>query len=91
MVVALAGNILTGLSKGLRDGFTSYASVSLAGIFEKFKEKKLNVVNSLRDASDAIYLTVSSVCMPLVCLSLSTVSPVQCLYATRVCVTTTCL
>ncbi len=63
MVVALAGNMLTGLSKGLRDGFTSYASSSLTGIFEKFKEKKLNVVNSLRDASDAIYLTVSSLCM----------------------------
>ncbi len=62
MVVALAGNILTGLSKGLREGFTNYAATSLAGIFEKFKEKKLNVVNSLRDASDAIYLTVSSMC-----------------------------
>ena len=32
---------------------------TLAGIFEKFKEKKLNVVNSLRDAADAVYLTVS--------------------------------
>ena len=31
----------------------------LAGIFEKFKEKKLNVVTSLRDAADAVYLTVS--------------------------------
>ena len=30
----------------------------MAGILEKFKEKKLNVVNSLRDAADAVFLTV---------------------------------
>jgi hypothetical protein len=30
----------------------------LSGIFEKFKEKKLNVVTSLREASDSAYLTV---------------------------------
>ncbi len=62
MVVALAGNIVTGLAKGLRDGFQSYVSTILSGIFEKFKEKKLNVVNSLRDAADAVYLTVCAVC-----------------------------
>lgn len=33
----------------------------MAGIFEKFKEKKLNVVTSLREAADAVYLTVSQV------------------------------
>lgn len=59
MVVALAGNIVTGLAKGLRKGFHSYASSILSGILEKFKEKKVNVVNSLRDAADAVYLTVS--------------------------------
>ena len=59
MVVALAGNIVTGLAKGLRNGFQSYSSFILSGILEKFKEKKLNVVNSLRDAADAVYLTVS--------------------------------
>ena len=32
----------------------------IAGVFEKFKEKKLNVVTSLRDAADAIYLTVGN-------------------------------
>ena len=30
----------------------------MTGIFEKFKEKKLNVLTSLREASDAVYLTV---------------------------------
>ena len=31
----------------------------LTAIFEKFKEKKANVVMALREAADAIYLTVS--------------------------------
>ena len=34
----------------------------LTAIFEKFKEKKANVVTALREAADAIYLTVSSAC-----------------------------
>ena len=59
LVVALAGNIVTGLAKGLRKKYSSYASASLSAIFEKFKEKKLNVVTSLREASDAIFTTVS--------------------------------
>lgn len=59
LVVALAGNVITGLAKGLRKKFSPYASVCLSGIFEKFKEKKLNVVTALREASDAIYLTTS--------------------------------
>ena len=36
----------------------------LAAIFEKFKEKKANVVAALREAADAIYLSVSD-CMCL--------------------------
>ena len=59
MVVALAGNVITGLANGLRKKFSSYASVCVSGIFEKFKEKKANVVSSLREAVDAVYLTVS--------------------------------
>lgn len=39
--------------------YFSYDLQTLAGIFDKFKEKKLNVVNSLREAADAAYLTVS--------------------------------
>lgn len=31
----------------------------LTAIFEKFKEKKANVVAALREAADAVYLTVS--------------------------------
>ena len=58
MVVALAGNVITGLATGLRKKFSPYASSCTSGIFEKFKEKKLNVVTSLREAVDAVYLTV---------------------------------
>ena len=59
MVVALAGNIITGLANGLRKKFSPYAAACTSGIFEKFKEKKANVVTSLREAVDAVYLTVS--------------------------------
>ena len=60
MVVALAGNVVTGIAKGLRKKFQPYASVIIAAMFEKFKEKKLNVVTSLREGVDAAYLSVSS-------------------------------
>ena len=60
MVVALAGNIITGLATGLRKKFAPYACACTSGILEKFKEKKANVVTSLREAVDAVYLTVRS-------------------------------
>ena len=65
MVVALAGNIVTGLAKGLRKKFQPYASLTIAAMFEKFKEKKLNVVTSLREGVDAMYLTVSNISLSL--------------------------
>ena len=34
---------------------------TIAGIFEKFKEKKQNVVTSLREAADAVYLSVRNI------------------------------
>lgn len=59
MVVALAGKCLTGLATGLRKRFQSYATSCLAAILEKFREKKQNVVQALREAADAIFLSVS--------------------------------
>lgn len=59
LIVALAGNVVTGLAKGLRKKFQPYAATILAGIFEKFKEKKQNVVTSLREAADTVYLTTT--------------------------------
>lgn len=58
MVVALAGKCVTGLANGLRKKFSPYASPIVPAILEKFKEKKQNVVASLREAIDAVFTTV---------------------------------
>lgn len=55
MLVALAGNILAKLAKGLRKNFATYGNQSISVILEKFKEKKQTVVQALREASDAVY------------------------------------
>ncbi|XP_066276419.1 cytoskeleton-associated protein 5-like isoform X5 [Branchiostoma lanceolatum] len=59
MLVTVAGNCMTGLANGLRKKFSSYAVQCVKVILEKFKEKKVNVVTSLREAIDAIYLTTT--------------------------------
>lgn len=55
MLVSLAGNCLTSLAKGLRKNFVTYGPNCMGVILEKFKEKKQNVVQALREASDAIF------------------------------------
>lgn len=52
---------MTGLANGLRKKFQTYSGLVIPAILGKFKEKKLNVVLSLRDAIDASFATVSSV------------------------------
>lgn len=59
LVVALAGKCLAGLASGLKKRFQPYAAACLSSILEKFREKKQNVVLALREAADAIFLTVS--------------------------------
>ena len=58
MVVALAAKCVGLLATGLRKKFTQYSSMIIPPILEKFKEKKANVVTALRDAIDALFLTV---------------------------------
>lgn len=58
VVVALAGRCLAGLAAGLKRRFQPYAAACISSLLEKFKEKKQNVVSAVRDAIDAIYLTV---------------------------------
>lgn len=58
-MVVVAGKCVTGLANGLRKKFQTYAALLIPAIFGKFKEKKLNVVLSLRDAIDACFATVS--------------------------------
>jgi cytoskeleton-associated protein 5 len=62
IVVALAGKCVTGLAIGLRTKFAPYATSIVSAILEKFKEKKQNVVTSLREAIDAVYQTVCLHC-----------------------------
>lgn len=58
MVVALAAKCIGQLATGLRKKFTQYSSMILTPLLEKFKEKKTNVVTALREAVDAVFLTV---------------------------------
>jgi cytoskeleton-associated protein 5 len=46
------------LANGLKKQFETYASACIPALLEKFKEKKQNIVLPLRDAVDAIYLSV---------------------------------
>lgn len=59
LIVTLAGKCLTGLSNGLKKQFTPYALSCLSTILEKFREKKQNVVQVLRECSDAIFLSIT--------------------------------
>ena len=63
LVVALAANVVKGLATGLREGFQPLVHQVLPGMLGKFKEKKMGVVTALREATDAVYLTVSAVCV----------------------------
>ena len=58
LVVALAANVVKGLAVGLKEGFQPLVPHVFPGMLIKFKEKKLGVVTALREAVDAVYLTV---------------------------------
>lgn len=83
LVVALAANVVKGLATGLREGFQPLVHQVLPGMLGKFKEKKLTVVTALREAVDAVYLTVRAVC---VCVCMSVYACVLCVSTTFVCV-----
>ncbi|XP_015113427.1 protein mini spindles isoform X2 [Diachasma alloeum] len=59
VVVALAGKCLAGLASGLKKKFQPYACACLPALLEKFKEKKPTVVTVLREAVDAIFLSIT--------------------------------
>ena len=71
MVVALAAKCIGLLATGLRKKFTQYSSMITAPLLEKFKEKKANVVAALREAVDAVFLTVRK-CFLLIALEFIT-------------------
>ncbi|XP_017297361.1 cytoskeleton-associated protein 5 isoform X2 [Kryptolebias marmoratus] len=59
MLVSMAAKCLAALASGLRKKFGSYAGQVVPTILEKFKEKKLQVVQALQEAIDAIFLTTT--------------------------------
>ncbi|OAV98650.1 hypothetical protein, variant [Puccinia triticina 1-1 BBBD Race 1] len=54
-----AANCLECLAKGLRADFAKYRSLMVVPILEKFKEKKVNVVEALSNCLDAMAATVT--------------------------------
>lgn len=63
MIVALAGQCVAGIARGLKKKFSIFAVACTETILEKFKEKKPNVVTALREAVDAIFPTVGGKCV----------------------------
>ncbi|KAG8312018.1 hypothetical protein J6590_031481 [Homalodisca vitripennis] len=59
VVVALAAKCLGGIAGGLKKRFQPYATACIAGLLEKFREKKQSVVTALRDAVDAMYISTT--------------------------------
>lgn len=59
MIVAQAGLCVAGLAKGLKKKFQPFSLSFTETILEKFKEKKANVVTSMREAIDAVYQTTT--------------------------------
>lgn len=59
VVATLAIKSLSLLASGLRKGFHAYANSCISVLLEKFKEKKANVVQTLRECIDAVYLATS--------------------------------
>ena len=87
LVVALAANVVKGLATGLREGFQPLVHQVLPGMLGKFKEKKLTVVTALREAVDAVYLTVRAVCVCVcVCVCMSVYACMLCVSTMYVCV-----
>ncbi|OLY84750.1 Cytoskeleton-associated protein 5 [Smittium mucronatum] len=55
LVAVLAANCIEKLSSGLRNGFSSYASLVSKPIIERLKEKKANVVLALNQALISVF------------------------------------
>lgn len=56
VVATLAAKCLCQIARGLRTNFAQYSNSCLTTFFEKFKEKKPNVISVLREAADAAFV-----------------------------------
>ena len=59
VVLTIAVNCIEQLARGLRSNFSQYRSIVLSPLLEKLKEKKSSVIEAIRAALDAIFVTVS--------------------------------
>ncbi|KAJ3170087.1 Microtubule-associated protein, microtubule dynamics during spindle orientation [Geranomyces variabilis] len=58
-VMLLSAQCIQAIAAGLRSHFAQYRGLVIHPLLEKFKEKKQNVVDILRDAVDAVYASVT--------------------------------
>ncbi|KAF9973158.1 Microtubule-associated protein, microtubule dynamics during spindle orientation [Actinomortierella ambigua] len=57
-IVIVAANCLEGLALGMRDDFNRYKSSVVGSIMDRLKERKVNVIEALSGALNAIYSTI---------------------------------
>ena len=69
-IVVVAAKCLTGIAQGVRKDFGKYALMTLEPLMERFKEKKQNVVDALREACDAIYPSTNLEAIHEMCVGL---------------------
>lgn len=58
-IVVVAAKCIAGIANGLRKDFAKYASLCVAPLMDRFKEKKQNIVDALREALDALYMSTN--------------------------------
>ncbi len=69
-VMMLAAKCIAGLASGLRKDFNKYALTALEPCLERFKEKKQNIVDAMREACDAIYPSTNLEAIQEVCCNM---------------------
>jgi cytoskeleton-associated protein 5 len=69
ILVAVAVKCIALLAAGLRKKFTSHAAGCIEVLLDKFREKKTNVVQALKEATDAVYNTTTLEAVSEACIA----------------------
>ncbi|KAJ3412335.1 Microtubule-associated protein, microtubule dynamics during spindle orientation [Chytridiales sp. JEL 0842] len=59
LVVGLAVNCIEHIARGLRSNFSQYKGIVISPLLEKLKEKKQAVIDAIREALDAVFLSTT--------------------------------
>ncbi|KAJ3118323.1 Microtubule-associated protein, microtubule dynamics during spindle orientation [Phlyctochytrium bullatum] len=59
LVATLSINCIDNIARGLRTAFAPYRGIVLSALLEKLKEKKATVIEAIRQALDALFLSIS--------------------------------